>query len=405
MGEAPTDNVAAYDLYLQARQFTFANTRISYQSSLALYQEALNLDPGFKLAWIGVANAHMTNYWSYGGNPADRDKAREAIDKAREIDSDFPELYMAEGFYWYWGHLDYDRALYNLARAIELMPGNPDAWMWQGWASRRAGRWEQAIASMQQAVRMDPRVSLNWAEYGSTLEMLHRFDEAREAYRKALDIDPESYFAKAMQSLIEIQELGDAEAAVRLTTGGQHTQEFDVVEAFLMTHVAARRFEEALEAARKLPDVKEVQRSAILLREDKAAEILHFMGRHEESRAAADAAWFRLQSLRDSLGDDYRILTAEARLSALRGEDADAVRARVTKARKARPADALEEFRFDYEVARIFAMAGLTNDVIPLLEPQFAPPSETSVYRLELDPAFDGIREEPEFTAMMERHR
>jgi hypothetical protein len=50
-------------------------------------------------------------------------------------------------------------------------------------------------------------------------------------------------------------------------------------------------------------------------------------------------------------------------------------------------------------------MAGLVGDTVELLEPLLSPPSETTVNTVMLDPAFDGIREDPEFTAMLERHR
>ena len=49
---------------------------------------------------------------------------------------------MAEGFYWYWGALDYERALYKLDKAIDMMPGSDEAYMWRGWKlgeRRRAG--------------------------------------------------------------------------------------------------------------------------------------------------------------------------------------------------------------------------------------------------------------------------
>jgi len=405
MGDAPTANVAAYDLYLQARQFTWGQGRIAYQSALALYREALQLDPQFKLAWIGMADAHMTNFWFYGGDPANRDRAREAIDQARAIDSDCPELYMAEGFYWYWGHLDYERALYNLARAIELMPGDADAWMWQSWASRRAGQWDQALASMERALRLDPRVMLNWAEYADTLKYLHRYDEARPALQQARELESEAYYPRVLEADLEIQGYGNTTAAVRLTTGAQHTAEWDSVAGFLEARVYDRRFEEALEAVQGLDDAMEIQRQLIFLREDGAAQFLHFLGREYESRAAADAAWFRLQSLRQTLADDYRILQAEARMAALRDAPTDEVRARVAQAMAARPADRLEEAYTNYQFARIYAMAGLAADVIELLEPLLSPPSTTSTHRIELDPAFDAVRAEPEFIAMMERHR
>jgi TolB-like protein len=150
IADVPTKNVAAYELYLQARRFSFGRTEVSFDTALELYEEALRLDPKFKLAWIGLASAYMNNYWIFGGNLKDRENARDAIDQARALDPDFPELYMAEGFYWYWGHLDYDQAIIHLNKAIDQMPGNAEAHMWLGWASRRDGQWENAVDSVQE---------------------------------------------------------------------------------------------------------------------------------------------------------------------------------------------------------------------------------------------------------------
>jgi len=405
VADVPTDNVAAYDLYLQARRFGLDATVRDYQTALELYKEALVLDPEFALAWIGLARTHMTNYWSYGGDTADRELAREAIDSARDIDNDFPELYMAEGFYWYWGHLDYERALYNLEKAIELMPGNEDAHMWRGYVSRRAGLWVQALDSMQQALKLNPRIASKWTEYGWTLLFLHRYDEALTAFQKARAIDQDSFWGKSNQALLALQESGNVESAIQLTVGAQHSEEFDHVAAFMIARMFGRRFEEALEAARNLPDELEIQRGRIILRENWAAEILHFMGREDDARAAANAALFRLQGLRSKFGDDYRIDLAEAKMSALNNADPENVSSRLQKSMASWPEDKVEEAGFKLDFARIYGIAGMTAEAIEMLEPLFSPPSRTSVYTVDLDPAFDGIREDPEFVAMMERHK
>jgi TolB-like protein len=405
MADVPTDSVAAYDLYLQARSFFLGETRIGYQTALDLFGEALALDPEFQLAWIGLARAHISNYWVAGGDPADRDRAREAIDRAREMGAESAELYMAEGFYWYWGHLDYERALYNLEKAIELMPGNYEAWMWRGWASRRAGLWDQAVASMRQALRLNPRVQFNWVELAGTLGFLHRFEEARAAYDQALSIDPENFWVKTTLATFSLIESGDVTAAVQLTTGAQHIGEVDFFTSFMNARLLARRFEEALEAARNMQDELEIQRGFIRLSEDWAAQVLHYMGRADEAKAAADAAWFRLQGLRDRLGEDYRIDRAEAMLSVFRGAASDEIRARVDRAMASAPRDAVEAFRDREQLARTLGMAGLVEDAIGLLEPLLSPPSDTSVLTIDLDPSYDGVREDPRFVAMLERHR
>ncbi len=403
VGNVPTPSILAYDLYMQARQFELGETKDGYQTALELYEKAVNEDPGFALAWIGLARVHITNFWSYGGDPADRDHAREAIERAKSIDSNLSELYMAEGFYWYWGHLDYERALYNLDRAIELTPGNYEAYMWRGWVSRRSGLWQQTLESMRRGLELNPRVYINWVEYGLTHLYLHQYDEAREAFEKATAINPNHPWVQEGLSRLALQQSGDAEQAVHLTAGAQDSGDATFVGGYINARIYARRFEEALETVRNMADELEVQRQLITLREDWAAQILHYMGRQDEARDAANAALFRLQRLRGKLGADYRIDLPEARLHALLGESNEAVRARVNKSMASQPEDEVEAFRIRLDVARIYASAGMAADCVDLLEPLLLPPSETTLSTVNLDPAFDGIRNDAEFVAMMER--
>jgi len=405
VADVPTDNVQAYDLYLQARRYIQSTTKADTQVAIELTKESLMLDPGFKLAWIELAIAHMTNYWSYGGALADRELALEAIEAAREIDSDFAELHLAQGFYWYWGHLDYERALYNLDKSIEMMPGNGDAYMWRGYVSRRAGQWDQAIESMQHSLKLDPRVGINWQEYALTLKYMHQYEAAEKAAKRARGIDPASFWGKGALAEIALQARGDAETAVQLTIGAQKHSEADFFEYYMVSRVLARRFGEALEAAREISENMQVQRGQISLSEDWAAQVLHFMGRKEEARQAAGAALFRLHGIRTKLGEDYRIDLAELRVSAIQGANKETVKKLAQKSSSSMPNDALQAFQIRAEHARIFAIAGMTTESIEILESILVPPSETSVFIVDLDPAYDVIREDPEFVAMMERYR
>ena len=405
VADVPTDNVQAYDFYLQARRYIQSTTKADTQVAIELTKESLKLDPGFKLAWIELAIAHMTNYWSYGGALADRELALEAIEGAREIDSDFAELHLAQGFYWYWGHLDYERALYNLDKSIEMMPGNGDAYMWRGYVSRRAGQWEQAIESMQHSLKLDPRVGINWQEYAVTLKYLHQYEAAENAAKRAREIDPASFWGKGALAEIALQARGDAGTAVQLTIGAQKHSEADFFEYYMVARVLARRFGEALEAAREISENMQVQRGQISLSEDWAAQVLHFMGRKEEARQAAGAALFRLHGLRAELGEDYRIDLAELRVSAIQGANKETVKKLAQKSSASMPNDALQAFQIRAEHARIFAIAGMTAESIEILESILVPPSETSVFIVDLDPAYDAIREDPDFVAMMERYR
>jgi TolB-like protein len=405
VADVPTENVEAYDLYLQARRYSNDRSMSKNLAGIELLQESLAIDPQFKLGWVELAMAHLTNYWSYGGDPANRELALEAIEMARSIDADFAELYMAEGLYWYWGHLDYGRALYNLDKAIEMMPGNEEAYMGRGYVSRRAGLFDQGLESIRHSLKLNPRESYNWYEFAFTAQVLHRFDEAKEAALEARKLDLDSYWGKVALASVSLMEDGDTQTAVQLTIGAQYGDDYEFLNNFLYARTLAHRFDEALEAARDISDALEIQRQLITLREDWAAQILYYMGRQDEARQAASAAMFRLKGLHASLGDDYRLNMAEARASALQGENSEVVTKLVQKSMSSNPEDAVAAIGFELEYAHIFAFAGMASEAVDLLENALKPPGAISVHIIDLDPAYDSIRDDPEFVAMMERHR
>jgi TolB-like protein/Tfp pilus assembly protein PilF len=404
VSDVPTENVKAYELYLQAKRFSLGETEIGFDTAVDLYQEALSLDPNFKLAWIGLAHAYINNYWSYGGNPADREKARQAIDSAKAIDPDFPELFMAEGFYHYWGLLDYETALKNLDLAIANMPGNAEAYMWKGWASRRAGLWDQAIDAMSKAVKLNPRTVINLIEFGQTLAYVGRWDEALAITRKAYEVDPDSFWAKSYLASMLILIDGDTGQANTLMIGAQHTNELTFEFSYLETKLMSGQFEEALEVAESWLPEWDVNRSNINLKEQLLADILMIMGKEAEARKKARSAIDRLAEMKKQMPADYRLFEAELQAYAILG-DRQKVIELTDQFLSSKPADAVDDLLDGYRLTQSFALAGMTEECVANLDRFLSGISGTSINWVELDPYFNRIREEPEFIAMMERHR
>jgi len=404
VSDAPTENVKAYELYLQGKRFSLGETEIGFDTAVDLYKEALKYDPNFKLAWVGLAQAYINNYWSYGGNPADREKTREAIDKAKTIDPDFPELFMAEGFYHYWGLLDYETALINLDKAIAGMPGNAEAHMWKGWASRRAGHWDQAIDSMQKATKLDPRTVINLVEFGQTLGYVGRWDEALAITRKAYEVDPDNYWAKSYLSRMLILTSGDTEAANTLVIGAQHTNATLFVTNYQDIMIMSGQFESALLTAKSRQPEWEIDLLEIVANEQYLAEILMLMGSEDDARKEAQNALVRLDEIKRQLPGDYRLLRAELRAQAVLGNQQKVLELN-QQYLSARPDDAVMELLYAYSFAQSLALAGMTQACIEKLDHLLSGNNATSFKWVELDPYFNQIRNEPEFITMMERHR
>jgi TolB-like protein/Tfp pilus assembly protein PilF len=404
VSDVPTNNVSAYELYLQGKRFALGETDIGFDTAIELYREALKLDPNFKLAWIGLAQAYINNFWNYGGDIADRENARKSIDMAKAIDPDFGELYMAEGFYHYWGLLDYDTALINLDKAIALMPGNAETHMWKGWASRRAGLWEQALESMQTAIRLNPRVVINLIETGQTLGYLGRYDEAMTLVEKAYEVDPDSFWAKSYLATTSLLVDGDTQRARTLLVGAQHTKDYNFLYAYWETQMLAGDFVKALEFVKSWPDEVEVNLNFFDLREILTAETLLAMGRESDAKAKAVEGLARLEKMKQEGLDDFRVSEQEAVAYSILGDKLKVSEA-IAKVVATRPPDAVEELRLKYWYAQAYARADMSNECISTLDSLLSGPSTISIPWLDLDPAFNGIRDNPAFIGLLERHR
>ncbi len=404
VSDVPTGNVAAYELYLQGKRFTLGESEIGYDTAVELYEQALRLDPGFKLAWIGLAQAYINNFWTYGADPADRDKSRQAIDKAKAIDADFPELYMAEGFYHYWGLLDYDTALLNLDKAIALMPSNAEAHMWKGWASRRAGLWDQAIDSMLRSVKLNPRVMFNLLETGQTMSYVGRYKEAMEWTEAAYKLEPDSFWAKTYLAALELIANGNTERAANLVVGAQFANDWGFTYSAWEVHMLTGRFDSALELAQSWSDKWLADVSRTFLREIMIAQTMKALGRDTEAIDSAREALNRLAQIKQNGLDDYRVATTELEAHAILG-DRVKVAELVKQVLSTKPADAVEDFKMKYRFAQSYAYAGMPDEAIATLAGLLSGYSNISVHWLELDPAFNGIRNQPKFIALLEQHR
>ena len=404
VSDVPTDNVAAYELYLQGKRFALGETAIGFDTAVELYRESLKLDPDFKLAWIGLAQAYINNFWNYGGASGDLENTRVAIDNARAIDPDFPELYMAEGFYHYWGLLDYSTALLNLDKAIAQMPSNAEAHMWKGWASRRAGLWQQAIDSMLNAVKLNPRVVINLIETGQTLGYLGRYEEALTITEQAYEIDPDSFWAKSYLATMVTLVNGDLDRATTLLIGAQHSEETTHANIYWENEMLSRRFETALSFAQTWNTKWEVGLQFIQLREIYVAMTLKAMARDIEASEMAQEALKRLDNMKQEGIDDYRVSSQELTAYSILG-DKQKVSELIEEIVSTKPADAVEDIRFKYLFAQSYAIAGMDDESIAMLDLLFSGPSTQSIPWVKLDPVFDSIRNEPEFIALLERHR
>ena len=93
--QAPTVDVEAYEYYLRGRQFFHQFRRKGYEFALRMFNRAIGIDPGYALAYAGIADCHSMLFMYFDSNPANLEKADEASRKALELAPDLAEAHEA----------------------------------------------------------------------------------------------------------------------------------------------------------------------------------------------------------------------------------------------------------------------------------------------------------------------
>jgi serine/threonine-protein kinase len=193
MAARPTDNLEAYDYYLRGLDYHLRGAeQEDLQIASRMYERAIEQDPAFALAYARLSMVHSARWWYFQDRTEERlAMAKEAVDQALELDPDLPEAHSAMGFYYYRGHLDYDRALAEFLVAQESQPNSSSLYAAISYVQRRQGKFEQALANGQRAVELDPRSAITANNLAHTHYLLRDPVEAGRFYDRAISLSPD----------------------------------------------------------------------------------------------------------------------------------------------------------------------------------------------------------------------
>jgi tetratricopeptide (TPR) repeat protein len=185
-----TDNAEAYQLYLKGRYHWEQFTPEGYEKSLAYYQQAIDKDPNYALAYAGSGHT-LVAMTLEGLLPPKQGhaQAQAALAKALAIDDTLAEAHLAMAVEnstdWRW-----PAAEKEFQRALELNPALISARRYYAHNLRNLGRWDQAIEMMERELELDPLSVETNTNLGQLYYWAKRYDEAIEQFHKTLEIDP-----------------------------------------------------------------------------------------------------------------------------------------------------------------------------------------------------------------------
>jgi serine/threonine protein kinase/Tfp pilus assembly protein PilF len=252
-----TDNLEAYNLYLQGHYHLMKWTPEGLAKSKELYERAIAVDPKYALAWYGLAYFYH-GLGLFGGVPPKiaNAQALQAAMKALELDDTLAE---AHGMVGALRACDFDwkNAEREFARALELDPGSADVWLtYNFYYLVPMGRLDEAITAASRTVEVDPLSPFMRYRLGSWYYHARQWERAIGQYRHALELDPRHSAALCELGLSYLSTDKPDEAIRTIETAVQITGRMPIALGLLgKVYALAGRSTDARSALAELEDL------------------------------------------------------------------------------------------------------------------------------------------------------
>jgi eukaryotic-like serine/threonine-protein kinase len=402
LAEKPTQNLAAYDVYLKGVEaYNTGATPLTLRQAIGRFEQAVALDTTFAIAWARLSQAASLLNGVAAPSPAVAARSLQAAERALALAPDRPEAYVALGDYYRRWNQDNARALEAYARGQRLAPSNSELLRGAGLAEQGLGRWDASLTHLQQALTLDPRSATTARVLATALVFMHRFPEAREAADRAMAIAPGGMQAFEWKTMSFLGE-GDLPAARQVVRNAPKPIEPAALVAYLATYYDLFWILDAEQQELLLrlgPDQFDDDRGAWGLA---LAGAYALRGDRARTRAYADSARATFEEQIRAAPQDPGLHAYMGTALAYLGRKADAI----TESERAVALlpiskDGANGPYMQHQLARTYIIVGEPEKALDALEPLLKIPYYLSPAWLRIDPAFDPLRANPRFQRLV----
>jgi len=408
LNQRPTENSEAYLLFMQAEPYAKGSEMFTenYLKAEQLYKQAIKLDPNFAAAHACLSMVESWAYHTFDPTPARREKARASADDALRLQPDLPEGHLALGFAYYYGDRDYDRALAEFEIARRDLPNEAQAYMAIGAIQRRQGKWTKSTANFEKAVALDPKNAGFLFNLGFTYVALKQYEAADKLFDRALEVAPQSFSSRALKGVIAVLWKGDVEAAEKqLALSPVRDANGLVTSTEVWVLMLGRKFPEAL---REIEQFTGEVFDAHGGRAPKAMfEGLIYLYQGDKTKATSALEHARAiaeQLVQESPNDAPRRAILGQILAALGQKDAAIAEGKRATELLPESEDAYDGPQITGHLAAIYAWTGENDQALRLLDHLLQTPNGITIPLLKLDPAWDPLRKDPRFQALIDKY-
>jgi serine/threonine protein kinase/Tfp pilus assembly protein PilF len=412
--ERPTDNLQAYDLYLQGKNtlaHSFSGDLFAeglVLSAIKSLEEATRKDPKFALAYCQLTEAHLALYGDHP-HPRRRAFAETAVNEALRLRPDLPEVHLAAARYFYYGWRDYDRVRVHLAFAERARPNNPGALCIAGLMSQRQGDWEKAMRSLQKAVALDPRNFEFLIQLANHHWWRRQYQACDQIFDRIIELEPNKPLLKVLKAWIAVNRAADlTEVQAALALFPSSLDDVDIVSLRIHTAILARDWLAAREILRRSSNDRvrfghfPNNAPGFVPRKAVEAVIKLYAGEWLTNDAGVAEARDELRRLVEADPEDHSAAKVLGIIDAVSGQKETAIQdAKRAVERLPVTRDAVDGPSCVIHLATVYAWANEPDLALQELTTSSRTPGGVTYGFLKLDPRWDPLRTDPRFEKLV----
>jgi TolB-like protein/Flp pilus assembly protein TadD len=406
----PTQDPDAYLLFVQAHDYA-NRADMFYDKSLKaepLFEQAIKLDPNFALAYAGLSMVESWMYHSFDPVPVRRERARLNANEALRLQPDLPEGHLALGFSYYYGDRDYEHALAEFDVARRGLPNESQAYMAIGSIQRRQGKWAESTANLEKAATLDPKNTNVVMNLGFSYMAQRDFESANKVIDRLVAASPQAFQARAFKGFVAAHSKGDLSVAEKVFSSLPPETDPNGLMTLARFWVLRlqRKFPEALQVVQQFRgEALSNTTTAPCPKAFLEGEIYLLQGDEAKARTALEQARVVSDQLVSAAPADPARHGQHGLILAALGQKQEAI-AEGKRAVELLPEsqDAFDGPQGTAALAQIYAWTGEFDEAFRLLDHLLVIPSSLTVPMLKLDPAWDPLRKDPRFQALIDKY-
>jgi TolB-like protein len=406
--QPPTNDVAAYDLYVEGKTlianavFTEDPSKEKLLEAVRLLDQAVKRDPSFFLAYYQLAHAHDQIYQlGFDHTPARLALANAAIESLRRLRPDSGEAHLALAKHLYWGYLNYDLARAELDAARQALPNDVWPHLIAGYIDRRQGHWAESTRNMERALELDPQNLLILQQMSLTYECLRRYEDMAAMLDRALALSPDQAIMRGQRAFVGLDWRADVKplrSAIESILATKPAVASQIADQWLYLALCERDSSDGARALRALaPDGCNADGIPFPVAWC-AGWVAKAGGDQDAARDAFTEARSELAPIVGAQPDYAKALCAMGMIDAMLGRSKEAVE-EGQRALELLPVakDAIDGALLVQHLAIIYAWCGNKDAALDQLETAAKLPGYLSYGQLRLHPYWDPLRGDPRF--------